>query len=240
MKKKITKKDIIYLSIIGVLLILLGFLLVKAIMNKSNSFEAYYNRKCLAYSVENANYAKGQIIFIGDSITDLYTLDEYYKLPLATYNRGIGGDTTEGVLKRLDVSLFDLKPKAVVLMIGTNDVNGRKDEDGIIDRYEKILKSIKDHLPDTLVYVMSIIPQNSDIGTYSSIDYKDSNEIITRLNEQINSLVTKYSYTYLDLFSLLLNDDGLNKNYSDDGLHLNKEGFIIWTNLLKPYLEVIE
>ena len=83
-------------------------------MNKSNSFEAYYNRKCLAYSVENANYSKEQIVFIGDSITDLYTLDSYYSLTLATYNRGIGGDTTEGVLKRLDVSLSSIFSRSTI------------------------------------------------------------------------------------------------------------------------------
>ena len=62
-------------------------------------------------------------MFVGDSITDLYVLDDHYAdLPQAVYNRGIGGDTTAGVLARLQVSVLDLQPDVVVLMIGTNDL----------------------------------------------------------------------------------------------------------------------
>ena len=105
---------------------------------------SYYENKCLAFSLENANYSKGQIIFIGDSITDGYPLDSYYgDLNLKTYNRGIGGDRTSGVYRRLKVSLYDLKPTKVILMIGINDINSGETNDEIIANYSQITKSPK-------------------------------------------------------------------------------------------------
>ena len=101
-----------------------------------NDFQKYYDNKVFSYRVQNTNLFKGQVIFIGDSITDLYILDDHYAdLELACYNGGIGGDTTAGVLERLQVSVFDLEPSVVVLMIGTNDVNGNLPENEILDRF---------------------------------------------------------------------------------------------------------
>lgn len=200
--------------------------------------EEYYNNKCLSYSVQNVNLAKGQIVFVGDSITDLYVLDDYYAdLPRATYNRGIGGDTTAGVLERLDVSIFDIAPSAVVLMIGTNDVNGGHDNDVIMDRYEEILDKIYAALPDVKLYCMSVIPQNDQLEEYTAINVDETTEKIQNLNPRIKALAESRGATYLDLFPLLADEnDRLIRKYSDDGIHLNAAGFEVWTGLLKPYL----
>lgn len=240
-EKKLNKRDIIFIVIISLLLItviILSILLIKD--KKTNPMTEYYDKKIITYEMENANFSKGEIIFIGDSITDLYHLDDYYDLNHKVYNRGIGGDTTEGVLKRLDVSLYALKPKVVVLMIGINDINGNK-SDGLIERYEEIVKEIKKNLPNTILYCMSILPINDTIETYSTISYQKNNEIIINTNEEIKKITEKYDLvSYLDLFALVNTSEGLNKDYSDDGLHLNHNGFVIWTNLVKPYLEDID
>ena len=77
--------------------IVLSVLLVQK--NNKSDKDHYIERKLEMFEFENLNFAKEQIVFIGDSITDLCVLDNYYsELPLATYNRGIGGDTTENVL----------------------------------------------------------------------------------------------------------------------------------------------
>ena len=119
------KLSIIFLAIIAILSIVIVFLGIYT-YNFSNpnesDFEKYYKMKTEAFAVNNTNASKGQIVFIGDSITDLCPLDDYYSdLQLATYNRGIGGDTTAGVLKRLDVSALQINPSKVVLLIGAND-----------------------------------------------------------------------------------------------------------------------
>lgn len=206
--------------------------------NPGALFQEYYNHKCQSYSVQNANLAKGQIVFIGDSITDLYILDDHYAdLPLASYNRGIGGDTTAGVLDRLQVSIFDIQPSVVVLMIGSNDINGGIDSDEILQRYEAIIDGIYTALPEVDLYCMSIIPQNKDLETYTEIRVDKTTPVILAINPRIQALAESKGATYLDLFSLLADENKmLIQEYSDDGIHLNNNGLAVWTALLKPYL----
>ena len=196
-------------------------------------FSEYYNTKCNAFTNENAHLLKNQIVFIGDSITDLYHLDDFYAdLSLETYNRGIAGDTTYGVLNRLQLSLFDICPGKIVLMIGTNDV-GARSVTYIMDKYKKILKAIKTNLPSAEVFCMSIIAQSDMIG----IDVKDNNNKIKKLNPKIKKLAESMGYKYRDLHSLTIGTDGqLSALYTPDGIHLNDEGYEIWKNLIKSDL----
>lgn len=221
--------------LLAAVIVLTVFLVQKK--NRETS-QLYYDQKCQSYEIQNANLAKGQIVFIGDSITDLYILDEHYAdLPLAAYNRGISGDMTQGVLDRLQVSVTDIAPAYVVLMIGTNDINWGVSEDTILSNYEKILDTIYADLPETQVYCMSIIPQNMQLEEYSDIDVNVTTGKILAINPKIKALAEGKGATYLDLFSLLADENHyLIREYSDDGLHLNKAGLDVWTALLKPYL----
>ena len=187
-----------------------------------------FNNKCVnetktIYKVDE------NIVFFGDSITDLCQLDLYYgDLSLKAYNRGIGGDTTDGVLKRLKVSLYDINPSIVVLMIGTNDIIGQKDNDYILSNYEKIIQEININLPNTKLICMSIIPTNYDINEYSDVDVLNHNNKAISINSEISSLTSLYNFTYVDIYSLLIDENKvLKQDCSDDGLHLNHNGFII-------------
>ena len=232
--------NLIVLFIIVILAALIVILLLRPARQPDNrtDLQKYYDSKCQSYSVQNVNLAKGQIVFIGDSITDLYILDDHYAdLPLACYNRGIGGDTTSGVLDRLQVSLYDLAPSAVVLMIGTNDINGCLEEKDILERYAQIIDGIRSNLPDAQLYCMSIIPQNEQIEEYSHIRIADTTPCIMRVNAGICRLAEEKGAVYLDLFSLIAAaENHLIREYSDDGLHLNPAGLSVWTKLIKPYL----
>lgn len=242
-KHKLSKKDGIYLSIIAVLLIAIITLTVLFVieLQRKNAWETqeYYHHKVASFGIQNSNLSKGQIIFIGDSITDLYPLDSYYAdLDLACYNRGIGGDTTQGVINRLTVSLFDLQPSKIVLMIGTNDIDGGIPNEKIIANYRTILDEIKNYQPTVELYFVSVIPQNKDLEKYTDFDIDQNNQIISAINEEIKKLCEEYGHTYIDIHSLLLDESGyLRKDCSDDGIHLNAGGFEIWTGVLKPYLE---
>ena len=242
-KLNLKKKDFAYLSVILVLVIAIVVLsigLYTANMRKASwEMSEYYNNKVTSFGIQNANLSKGQIVFVGDSITDLYPLDDYYAdLGLACYNRGIGGDVTQGVIDRLQVSIFDLQPSKIVLMIGTNDVDTGNSNETIISNYRKILDEIKKNQPTVELYFISIIPQNKDLEGYTGLDVTKNNQTIKYINEEIKNLCVEYGHTYIDLFPALLDGDGyLKKDYSDDGLHLNANGFEVWTSLLKPYLE---
>ncbi len=241
---KLNAKMIINIAVILLILLLslmIVFLLCRPAVPEDNrsDMQIYYDNKVAAYSVQNVNAAKGQIVFIGDSITDLYILDDHYAdLSRACYNRGIGGDTTSGVLRRLKVSLFDISPSVIVLMIGTNDINGGVSQSEILTRYEQIIDEIYSALPQVDLYCMSIIPQNEQIEEYSHIKLDKTTAEIIAINPKIRALAEGRGATYLDLFSLIADEnDHLIREYSDDGLHLNTKGLAVWTQLIKPYLE---
>jgi lysophospholipase L1-like esterase len=244
MKKiKLDKKEKIYVVIIALLLALtvgLSALIFNADQIKASLYaKEYYENKVKTFKIENESCKKGQIVFIGDSITDLYPLGDYYlDLNLECYNRGISGDSTNGVINRLDVSLLDLEPSVVVLMIGTNDINAGTPKRKILENYKIILDEIKNNQPTVELYFVSVIPQNKDLESYTNIKVDKTNQTIIETNAEIEKLCAEYGHTFIDLHSCLLDENGyLKKECSDDGIHLNSVGFEIWTSLLKPYLE---
>ena len=205
---------------------------MKELENKS-----YYDRKCAAFALENANYTRGQMVFIGDSITDGYPLDAYYgDLPLKAYNRGIGGDRTDGVLARLKVSLYDLAPTKIVLMIGINDINSGRTNDEIIANYTAILGGIKTNLPAAEVTCLSVLPMAQRVEAWG-IDLTKATAQIKDLNTRIKPLAEGKGYRFVDLFPHFADEnDRLIDAYSDDGLHPNATGYTVWTSVLKPLL----
>ena len=83
----------------------------------------YYATKIAMYAEENEKYDdyEVEVAFLGDSLTDGYDVAHYYP-QFVTANRGIGGDTTFGLEDRMQVSVYDLKPKVVVMLIGANNM----------------------------------------------------------------------------------------------------------------------
>lgn len=240
---KLSKYAYINIAVIFVALLLVAAVIILSVKlaehrDNGNDFQKYYDNKVFSYRIQNTNLSKGQVVFIGDSITDLYVLDDHYgDLDLACYNRGIGGDTTAGVLKRLQVSVFDLEPSVVVLMIGTNDVNGNQPENEILDRYRQIVEAIRTTLPDTKLHCVSVIPQNKQLEEYSEIDVDHTTEVILRLNPEIRQIAEAAGAQYIDLFPLLADADNfLLPQYSDDGIHLNETGLAVWTEQMLPLL----
>lgn len=233
------KRELVYIVLIALLVlscVILSILLFTEIENKKNT--SYYDKKCEAFALENANFSQGQIVFIGDSITDGYILANYYAdLPIAVYNRGIGGDTTGGVLRRLKTSVLDISPSKIVIMIGINDINGGINTEEIIENYNKILSKIKEELPNTKVYCMSILPLNKDLENYTTINVDKSLEIIKKTNIAIEELAICYEYEFVNIFNSFADDNGyLCKELSIDGIHLTPEGYSKWTAGVKPLL----
>ena len=231
-KKPLKVKSSLIIIILSIAVLILGIVLL------INDSKSYHNEKCREFAKENLTFSKGQIVFLGDSITDLCELDNYYEdLELKLYNRGISGDTTIDLKNRLDVSAFEIEPSIIVLMIGTNDINWGRSINAIMETYEEIVSEIYNRLPNVKLYVMSVIPQNKDLESYTPFNIDTHLPRIIELNQEITKLSTKYDFTYIDLYPSLLDSDGyLDKKYSDDGLHLNHNGFIVWSNILKPHL----
>lgn len=220
------------------LLLVAFFLTVTAIIGifimKYSKGTTTYEEKLENFISENSSFEKNQIVFIGDSITAGYRLNRYYpNLNLKTYNRGISGDTTDWLTTRLQISLFDLVPTQVILMIGTNDINGGKNAEEIASNYQHILSLIASNLPNTEVCCVSIIPQNKEYSQSAS----ENNLRIKETNTKIEELARSFGYEYVNLFDRLIDENGfLKRNYSSDGLHLNQKGYRVWTEVMKEFL----
>lgn len=236
--KAFTVKDIVYLAVIVILIAsTITFAVLWGRSRNEQKEPSYYETKCASFAVQNANLSHGQIVFIGDSITDGYHLDQYYNtLPLATYNRGIGGDTVNGVLRRLQVCLYDIAPSKIVLMIGINSINSGVPIETIRSEYRAILSSIKEHLPAADVTCLSVLPMDDRMA--KAVNLERTTALVKELNASILSYTAEFGYRFVDLYPLF-NDgtDHLIKAYSDDGLHPNAFGYEVWTNALLPYLQ---
>ena len=233
-------KDVIYLIIIVLLVaatVTMSVLYAKLRAEKKEA-PSYYDQKCAAFALENANLSEGQIVFIGDSITDGYRLNNYYNdLPLATYNRGIGGDVTSGVIARLKTSVIDLKPAKVIMMIGINDINIGRTNDEIMTNYKTIIEEIQTKLPATEIICESVLPMDNRVTAWG-IDLPKTIDKIKDLNARIKTYVESKGILFVDLFTPFADEnDQQIPSYSYDGLHPNADGYAVWTSVLKPLLQ---
>ena len=223
MKSVILKKRyLIPVCAVVVLLIVLAvvyFAIILPEKRKEESLQeavrAYRAAKLEQYAGENAEYDDYEVdvTFIGDSLTDGYDLATYYPQYL-TANRGISGDTTFGLEKRLQVSLYDLKPKVVVMLIGANNM------DTMLQNYESILKSLKENLPESKIVLLSLTAMSGE-------HWGSKNQLAAYNNVTIKLLAEKYGYTYVDLYSVLydISNNGIYESYTTDGGHLTPLGY---------------
>ncbi|HWQ62294.1 MAG TPA: GDSL-type esterase/lipase family protein [Negativicutes bacterium] len=169
------------------------------------------------------------VVFLGDSITyggDWPTL--FPDSPVE--NRGIGGDSTRGMLRRLD-QVIELKPSQIFLMIGTNDLCYNRKIPDIIVNYRIILGRLRGELPDTRIYIQSVLPFNDEMFPARNLR---SNANIAALNVEIRKLAAEYELPYIDLASVFTGPDGrLPAKYTDDGLHLSETAYLMWRDQIK-------
>ncbi|MGA9378113.1 MAG: GDSL-type esterase/lipase family protein [Phormidium sp.] len=189
-------------------------------------FSAYYlDRKSL---FEILPQSPNDIIFLGDSLIERCEWSEILENPNIK-NRGIAGDNLYGMLKRLDQVTF-IRPKKIFLMIGINDVISNQKLEDIVRKYRLTLANIKQSTPRTEVYIQSVLPANSRFRT--PVD----NNLIFRLNQELQVLAREFNYQYIDLYSFFTIDNELAYRYSNDGLHLNGEGYAVWKDIIKNYV----
>ncbi|MCK5148131.1 hypothetical protein KAR48_15355 [bacterium] len=181
------------------------------------------------------NTAK-DIMLLGDSITDCGEWSEL--LPgYLTRNRGISGDRTDGVLKRMD-EILSGRPKKIFLMIGVNDLSLGFSVDDIIANYRRIIRDIRNGSPETKLYIQSLLPVNPAPEYSRFRDHVNKTRSIQLLNSRLKDLAKASGLTYIDLYShFTVEHNYLNPDYTNDGLHLTGPGYIMWVSLLQGYLK---
>ncbi len=157
------------------------------------------------------------IVFLGDSITEGGPWEELFP-DLRVRNRGVGGDTSEGVLARLD-QITRATPAKVFLLIGTNDLFRGASEDEIVANITEILDRLKQETPDTEVYLQSVLPR--------APKYRAD---IEALNARLAEVALEHGSAWIDLYPAFLDPatGGIRGELSNDELHLLGPGYALW------------
>ena len=205
--------------------------------------EFYFNR---INKFKNKPIGFHKIVLLGNSITQ--SGGDWNKRLNANniINRGISGDYTEGIIKRLDEIIY-YKPTAVFLLIGVNDIfkdnsnNPEINPSYVAKNIIKIADKIKNGSPATQVFIQTILPINNQLYMeMKKVDYNFlKSDYHPSINEQINKinsiLINNKKHNIIDLYNFFKNKEGvLDSNFSTDGVHLNQEGYRVWTEAIAP------
>jgi len=192
----------------------------------------YYQRASI---FEKLQIDKEDIVFLGNSITNFGEWGEFFH-DIHVKNRGISGDRTTGVFARLN-TILPGKPQKIFLMIGVNDLEHGASSDSVINGIIRIAERIAKESPVTKLYIQSILPVNDQFGKFPKHTNKGA-EII-EINKRIESYCKSKKLTFIDLYSAFKNknNEKMNPEYTNDGLHLMGEGYMLWISLIKSYIE---
>jgi lysophospholipase L1-like esterase len=170
------------------------------------------------------------VVFLGDSITEWTAWEDWFP-DLRTVNRGIGGQTIGDVLARLDTALVE--PRAISLLIGTNDLHGLGrscDVRDIAEQMEELVGRIFQMAPSVRLLINSILPRS-----------KVFHDRILDLNRSYLRIADETGSIYIDAWSKMVGRDGsIWPELTADGLHLSIAGYAAWVELLRPQLAPFE
>lgn len=177
------------------------------------------------------------LLFIGDSIMDRWPkfgTDTWEKFkPYDVADFGVGGDTTENVLWRIDHGELDgLNPKVTIIMIGTNNIGhaGGEKPAWAAAGVKKVLDEVHEKMPETKVLLLGVFPR--DVKGSDKRDRAEAiNPIISKFGDEKNT-------TYLDIGKVFLDENGeIPKDVMGDKLHPTAKGYQLWYDAMWPTLE---
>lgn len=182
--------------------------------------------KCLqawTNSLRHMN-AKADIVFFGDSLTYYGDFSSVFPDKVVC-NLGLRGDTIQGMIDRVEQVAL-LEPKVVFLMGGINDV-GILPSNVFEKCYETLLLHIIKQANGAKIFVQSMLPVNN-----KQFSIGCNNEQILKSNILINLLCVRYELSFIDLYSLYINDNVLPEELTIDGIHLYPSSYKLWKSVL--------
>ncbi|MBE8565944.1 SGNH/GDSL hydrolase family protein [Vibrio sp. OPT20] len=162
------------------------------------------------------------LVMFGDSITEWAPWADIFR-DVSMVNRGLAGDTTTGMLRRIDTTL-NVKPKLVCFMAGVNDLAQGYDVEYIYQNYIDMLKVWQEN--DIRILVQSTL--------YVGSKLQGLNPSVELLNSKISEYCSQQCIAFLDVNSVLSPNKLLSNEYSCDDLHLNAKAYQAWAEVLQP------
>jgi len=169
----------------------------------------------------------GEIVMLGDSLTERHDWSGSLVAQAVVRNRGIAGDTTDGVLGRLD-EIIATQPRALFIMIGTNDLWSANSAKRTVGNIEKMLVAVKGASPRTQIFVQTVLPVRSD---------PQLNNKVRAINAKLRDVAGIHGASLIDTYSMAVDGNGLLRaEFTDDGVHLTAAGYAAWVALLNAAL----
>lgn len=194
------------------------------------------------YAIENQQLLKlpnngNRIVFIGDSITEFWQrYDSAFFTQNKYINRGISSQTTSQIQERFQNDVIDLEPKYVIILAGINDIAENNGPISIEEIMNNIVSMVEKALKNNIEIVLCSILPASDF--YWNPKIKPIEKI-----KQLNVLIEAYclieKIKFVDYYTPMVDENfGLDKKFTDDGVHPNLNGYLKMKTILESYLKL--
>ena len=195
----------------------------------------HYNIRVNQFNQEGA-LPNNAIVMLGDSHSE-YGKDwnRFFPNEKKIINRGIIGDDSRGILKRLN-QILPYNPSKIFFECGTNDLSHGWTVERTFQGVINVIETIRKTCPRTKLYIQSLLPLNENVGIWKLLKGKE--DMIIQLNEKLKRYCTANNLVFIDLYHPLLgiNSKEMHPDYCRDGLHLTNKGYEVWANAICTYI----
>jgi len=217
------------MRLIALFLFLCSTLTASAQHNFHNS---YYDAKRALH--ESIPAVQGAIVMLGNSLTERGSWAEYFP-GTDVLNRGIGGDIFAGMIDRV-VDIMRNKPTKVFIMAGANDILFHNISAADFEKkYLTLIAKVTEQAPNCKIYLSSILPVNEKVKPENTF-LAEKNGTIIAMNALVKTIAKKTGATFIDIHSHMLEDGLLKPSFTEDGVHVNEKGYLIWSRQLKNFI----
>lgn len=171
----------------------------------------------------------GDTVMLGDSLTERFDWQGSINASGSVRNRGIAGDTSDGVLARLE-ELHAAQPRAVFLMIGTNDLWTSNSPRKVAGNIEQIISELRTNNPEVAIYLQTVLPLRSEPAL---------NRKVQQINARLVELAGDSDIELIDTYAHFRDGNGLlAQEFTDDGVHLTGVAYARWVELINQRISV--
>lgn len=218
----------------------ISLLIMLCIFNLQGQDWANLNRfKSDIDSIKASTFDASRIVFMGNSIIQSWQQfrPEFFENE-QFINRGISGQTTSQMLLRFQQDVIDLKPSAVVILAGINDIAENTGPITIKDIFNNInAMTILAKANGIQVFLCSVLPANN----FPWRQHLKPADKVIKLNQYLKTIAAKHQAIYVDYYSLMVDDKkGLKDDLGYDGVHPNKEGYSVMESILMTHINRIK
>ena len=198
------------------------------------------------FRILNENAKKGEILFTGSSLMEQFPVNELLMtkgMHQVVYNRGIGGFTTEDMLRNMEEMVFAVKPRKIFINIGTNDIGSQGYRlEKLMENYGKIITQIRERLPEAEIYMMAYYPVNETDklpeGEWAKTMFLTrTNENISIANKAVEEMAGRMGCHFINVNQGLTDEAGkLKKEFTVEGIHMYANGYEVVLENMRPFL----